>query len=56
MIERPGVSGQVAPLEEYLGVTLFQRRPFALTPAGEQGYQCWRPVARQDFRAAASVP
>jgi DNA-binding transcriptional LysR family regulator len=32
------VSGQVAQLEEYLGVTLFQRRPFALTPAGEKLY------------------
>jgi DNA-binding transcriptional LysR family regulator len=29
-IQQPAVSGQVAQLEEYLGVTLFQRRPFAL--------------------------
>lgn len=35
-IQQPAVSGQVAQLEEYLGVTLFQRRPFALTPAGEK--------------------
>ncbi len=27
-IRQPAVSGQVAQLEEYLGVTLFQRRPF----------------------------
>jgi len=37
-IQQPAVSGQVAQLEEYLGVTLFQRRPFALTPAGERLY------------------
>ena len=35
-IQQPAVSGQVAQLEEYLGVTLFQRRPFVLTPAGEK--------------------
>jgi DNA-binding transcriptional LysR family regulator len=38
-IQQPAVSGQVAQLEEYLGVLLFQRRPFALTPAGEKLYQ-----------------
>ena len=37
-IQQPAVSGQVAQLEEYLGVTLFQRRPFALTPAGDKLY------------------
>jgi DNA-binding transcriptional LysR family regulator len=37
-IQQPAVSGQVAQLEEFLGVTLFQRRPFALTPAGEKLY------------------
>jgi DNA-binding transcriptional LysR family regulator len=35
-IQQPAVSGQVAQLEEYLGATLFQRRPFALTPEGEK--------------------
>src|SRR5579864_9225512 len=35
-IQQPAVSGQVGQLEEYLGVVLFQRRPFALTPAGEK--------------------
>src|SRR4051812_9791180 len=38
-IQQPAVSGQVAQLEEFLGVVLFQRRPFALTPAGEKLYQ-----------------
>ncbi|HEX9046314.1 MAG TPA: LysR family transcriptional regulator [Verrucomicrobiae bacterium] len=35
-IQQPAVSAQVAQLEEHLGVTLFQRRPFTLTPAGER--------------------
>jgi DNA-binding transcriptional LysR family regulator len=42
-IQQPAVSGQVAQLEEYLGVTLFQRRPFALTPAGEKVYHFIQP-------------
>lgn len=42
-IQQPAVSGQVAQLEEYLGVVLFQRRPFALTPAGEKLYQFIHP-------------
>ena len=42
-IQQPAVSGQVAQLEEYLGVTLFQRRPFALTPAGQKLYQFIQP-------------
>ena len=42
-IQQPAVSGQVAQLEEYLGVTLFQRRPFALTPAGEKMYHFIQP-------------
>jgi len=42
-IQQPAVSGQVAQLEEYLGVTLFQRRPFALTPPGEKLFQFIQP-------------
>jgi len=38
-IQQPAVSGQVAQLEEFLGVTLFQRRPFALTAEGEKLYK-----------------
>lgn len=38
-IQQPAVSGQVAQLEEHLGVTLFHRRPFALTPEGEKLYK-----------------
>src|SRR5207302_9248331 len=38
-IQQPAVSGQVAQHEEHLGVVLFQRRPFALTPASEKLYK-----------------
>jgi len=38
-IQQPAVSAQVAQLEEFLGVTLFQRRPFALTAPGEKLFQ-----------------
>src|SRR5215510_4657647 len=42
-IQQPAISGQVIQLEEQLGVTLFHRRPFALTPAGEELYQFIKP-------------
>lgn len=42
-IQQPAVSGQVAQLEDFLGVTLFRRRPFALTPAGEKLYNFIQP-------------
>jgi DNA-binding transcriptional LysR family regulator len=52
-IQQPAVSGQVAQLEEYLGLTLFQRRPFALTPAGEKLYQFIQPFfANLDLMAS----
>jgi DNA-binding transcriptional LysR family regulator len=37
-IQQPAVSAQVAQLEEFLGVTLFQRRPFVLTAEGRKLY------------------
>ena len=42
-IQQPAISGQVIQLEEFLGVTLFQRRPFQLTPAGERLYEFIEP-------------
>ncbi len=42
-IQQPAVSGQVAQLEQYLGVTLFQRRPFALTAQGQKLYAFIQP-------------
>ncbi|MDP6207173.1 MAG: LysR family transcriptional regulator, partial [Roseibacillus sp.] len=37
-IQQPAVSGQILQLERDLGVKLFNRRPFALTPAGNELY------------------
>ncbi|MDP0490445.1 MAG: LysR family transcriptional regulator [Verrucomicrobiota bacterium JB023] len=37
-IQQPAVSGQILQLEQQLGVKLFNRRPFALTPEGEKLY------------------
>jgi DNA-binding transcriptional LysR family regulator len=42
-IQQPAVSSQILQLEETLGVTLFQRRPFQLLPPGEELYQFIRP-------------
>jgi DNA-binding transcriptional LysR family regulator len=52
-IQQPAVSSQVAQLEEFLGVTLFQRRPFALTPAGEKLFEFIRPFFSSLDRVAA---
>ena len=37
-IQQPAVSGQLLQFEKNLGVKLFNRRPFALTPEGERLY------------------
>lgn len=42
-IQEAAISGQVAQLEEDLGVALFQRRPFALTPPGKKVYRFIKP-------------
>jgi DNA-binding transcriptional LysR family regulator len=42
-IQEAAISGQVAQLEEDLGVALFQRRPFALTRPGKKVYQFIKP-------------
>lgn len=42
-IQQPAVSGQVIQLEEFLGVTLFQRRPFVLTPPGRELFEFIKP-------------
>lgn len=54
-IQQPAVSGQVAQLEEYLGVVLFQRRPFALTPAGEKLYRFIEPFFSKLQQVAAEL-
>ena len=38
-IQQPAVSYQILQLEENLETTLFQRRPFALTPSGQKLYE-----------------
>jgi len=38
-IQQPAVSSQIAKLEESLGVKLFHRRPFSLSPAGIELFQ-----------------
>jgi len=42
-IQQPAISGQVIQLEEFLGVTLFHRRPFSLTPEGRGLYDFIKP-------------
>jgi DNA-binding transcriptional LysR family regulator len=50
-IQQPAVSGQVGNLERELGVRLFERSPFRLTPAGERLYAHVQPF----FEGLASV-
>ncbi len=42
-IQQPTVSSQVNALERDLGVTLYERRPFKLTPAGEELFRFVEP-------------
>jgi DNA-binding transcriptional LysR family regulator len=42
-IQQPAISGQVIQLEEFLGATLFHRRPFSLTPQGKELYDFIKP-------------
>jgi DNA-binding transcriptional LysR family regulator len=69
-IQQPAVSSQVQQLEETLGTKLFQRRPFRLTPAGEELFGFIAPFfnnlprvaeklsnsAKRNLRVAASGP
>ena len=42
-IQQPAVSGQIIQLEDFLGVKLFHRRPFELTPQGDELYKFIEP-------------
>lgn len=42
-IQQPAISGQMAKLEESLGVKLFNRRPFSLSAAGEELFRFVEP-------------
>ncbi|MGN6552615.1 MAG: LysR family transcriptional regulator [Verrucomicrobiota bacterium] len=54
-IQQPAVSGQVAQLEEFLGVILFHRRPFALTVEGEKLFQFIQPFFSNLDRIATEL-
>lgn len=54
-IQQPAVSGQVGSLEKELGVRLFERTPFRLTPAGERLYAHVQPFFEGLGTVAAEV-
>jgi DNA-binding transcriptional LysR family regulator len=54
-IQQPAVSGQIARLEESLGTKLFNRRPFALLPAGEQLFEFIRPFFDEIDRVGQAI-
>ena len=54
-IQQPAVSGQIAALEESLGIKLFQRRPFALSPAGRELFCFIEPFFDNVERVAESI-
>ncbi len=60
-IQQPSVSAQVNALERDLGVTLYERRPFKLTPAGEELFQFVEPFfgriaeVREKLQGAARI-
>jgi DNA-binding transcriptional LysR family regulator len=51
-IQQPAISGQVRALEKHLGLELFQRRPFALKPAGRALFSAIEPF----FESLESLP
>lgn len=60
-IQQPSISAQVIALERDLGVTLFDRRPFKLTPAGEELFRFVEPFfgrfteVREKLQGAARI-
>lgn len=46
-IQQPAVSGQILQLEGDLGLKLFHRRPFELTPAGQELFEFVKPFFGQ---------
>ena len=54
-IQQPAVSAQVAQLEEFLGTTLFQRRPFALTTEGEKLFAFIQPFFANLGKVATEI-
>ncbi|MEO0414045.1 MAG: LysR family transcriptional regulator [Verrucomicrobiota bacterium] len=54
-IQQPAVSGQILQLEKSLDVKLFRRRPFALTPAGQELYDFIAPFYSQLGQVAERI-
>lgn len=54
-IQQPAVSGQILQLESNLGVKLFRRRPFVLTPAGQELYDFIEPFFSNLDRVAEKL-
>jgi len=60
-IQQPSISAQVNALERDLGVTLYERRPFKLTPAGEELFKFIEPFfgrmtqVREKLQGAAQL-
>ena len=60
-IQQPSISSQVNALERDLGVTLYERRPFKLTPAGEELFRFVEPFfgkiteVREKLQGAAQL-
>ena len=54
-IQQPAVSGQISRLEEFLGTKLFNRRPFALLPAGQELFEFIRPFFDEIDRVGEAI-
>lgn len=54
-VQQPAISGQIARLEAELGVKLFQRRPFELTPEGRELYEFVAPFFESLPEIAAKI-
>src|SRR3954469_14234552 len=54
-IQQPAVSAQVGQLEQSLGLTLFQRRPFGLTGAGQELFTFIQPFFENLEKVAARL-
>jgi len=54
-IQQPAVSAQILQLESHLGVSLFQRRPFSLTPAGDKLYRFIQPFFQNLDQVAEEI-